>query len=228
VGLGNANAILRGRSVITISAFKWVPEFARGQVRDLRARWALEEAGLPYRTRLLGQGDNDQPEYRALQPFGQVPILEEDGLVLFESGAIVLHIGERCEALLPKNAAARARATQWLVAALNSIEPYVMNVVSIDLFYANEQWARLRRPGAVEFVSRRLAALARALGDKPFLDGDRFTAGDLMMSTVLRMLSNTDIISSHPQLVAYIERCTARPAFHRALDAQLADFRQAA
>lgn len=214
--------------MITISAFRWVPEFARGQVRDLRARWALEEARLPYRTRLLGQGDNDQPEYRALQPFGQVPILEEDGLVLFESGAIVLHIGERSEALLPKDPAARARATQWLVAALNSIEPFVMNVVIIDLFYANEQWAQLRRPGAVEFVNRRLAALDRSLGDKPFLDGDRFTAGDLMMSTVLRILSNTDIISGHPRLAAYIERCTARPAFQRALNAQLADFREAA
>jgi glutathione S-transferase len=214
--------------VITISAFRWVPEFARGQVRDLRARWALEEAGLPYRTRLLGQGDNDQPEYRALQPFGQVPILEEDGLVLFESGAIVLHIGERSEVLLPRDAAARARATQWLVAALNSIEPFVMNVAIIDLFYANEQWAQLRRPGAVEFVNRRLAALARSLGDKPFLDGERFTAGDLMMSTVLRILSNTDIVSSHPRLVAYVERCTARPAFQRALGAQLADFREAA
>ena len=214
--------------MITISAFRWVPEFARGQVRDLRARWALEEARLPYQTRLLGQGDNDQPEYRALQPFGQVPILEEDGLVLFESGAIVLHIGERSEALLPKDPAARARATQWLVAALNSIEPFVMNVVIIDLFYANEQWAQLRRPGAVEFVNRRLAALDRSLGDKPFLDGDRFTAGDLMMSTVLRILSNTDIISGHPRLAAYIERCTARPAFQRALNAQLADFREAA
>jgi glutathione S-transferase len=214
--------------VITISAFRWVPEFARGQVRDLRARWALEEAGVPYRTRLLGQGDNDQPEYRALQPFGQVPILEEDGLVLFESGAIVLHIGERSEVLLPKDAAARARATQWLVAALNSIEPFVMNVAIIDLFYANEQWAQLRRPGAVEFVNRRLAALARSLGDKPFLDGSRFTAGDLMMATVLRILANTDIVASHPQLVAYIERCTARPAFQRALNAQLADFREAA
>src|ERR1700761_950896 len=102
------------KPVITISAFRWVPEFARGQVRDLRARWALEEAGLPYQTRLLGQGDQDRPEYRAMQPFGQVPVLEEDGLVLFESGAIVLHIGERSEALLPKDSATRARATQGL------------------------------------------------------------------------------------------------------------------
>src|SRR5499425_817726 len=166
--------------MITISAFKWVPDFAQGQVRDLRARWALEEAGLPYRTRLLAQGDQDKPEYRAMQPFGQVPVLEEDGLVLFETGAIVLHIGARSETLLPADPGARARATQWLIAALNSIEPSVMNVALIDLFYANEEWAKLRRPGAIEFLEKRLAGLSRSLGDKPYLDGGRFTAGDLM------------------------------------------------
>jgi glutathione S-transferase len=214
--------------MITISAFKWVPDFAKGQVRDLRARWALEEAGLPYRTRLLEQGDQDQPEYRALQPFGQVPMLEENGLVLFETGAIVLHIGERSEVLLPKEAGARARATQWLIAALNSIEPFVINVALIDLFYANEEWAKLRRPGAVEFVQRRLGALSRSLGDKPYLDGDRFTAGDLMMTTVLRILDHTDLVSGDPRLAGYVERCTARPAFKRALAAQLGDFRAAA
>ena len=152
--------------MITISAFNWVPEFAQGQVRDLRARWALEEAGLPYKTRLLQLGDQEKPDYRALPPFGQVPILEEDGLVLFESGAIVLHIGERSEMLLPKDASGRARATQWLIAALNSIEPFVMNIAVIDLFYANEEWAKLRRPGAVEFVQKRLSALSKSLGDK--------------------------------------------------------------
>lgn len=213
--------------MITISAFKWVPDFARGQVRDLRVRWALEEAGLPYCARLLEMGDQDKPEYRALQPFGQVPILEEDGLVLFETGAIVLHIGERCEALLPKDPAARSRAVQWLIAALNSIEPFVMNVALIDLFFKDEEWAKLRRPGAVEFVKKRLSALSKSLGDKTFLDGDRFTAGDLMMSTVLRILKPTDVVSSDPRLAAYIERCIARPAFKRALDAQLGDFREA-
>ena len=212
--------------MITISAFKWVPEFAQGQVRDLRARWALEEAGLPYRTRLLKQGDQDQPDYRAKQPFGQVPILEENDLVLFESGAIVLHIGERSEMLLPKDAG--ARATQWLIAALNSIEPFVMNVALIDVFYAKEEWAKLRRPGAVEFVQKRLSSLSRSLGDKPYLDGDRFTAGDLMMTTVLRILKHTDIVTSDKRLAAYVERCTARPAFKRAFDAQIGDFRQAA
>jgi glutathione S-transferase len=210
--------------MITISAFKWVPEFAQGQVRDLRARWALEEAGLPYKTRLLKLGDQEKPDYRALQPFGQVPIL----LVLFESGAIVLHIGERSEMLLPKDASGRARATQWLIAALNSIEPFVMNIAVIDLFYANEEWAKLRRPGAVEFVQKRLSALSKSLSDKPYLDGDRFTAGDLMMTTVLRILKHTDIVTSEKRLAAYVERCTARPAFKRAFDAQIGDFREAA
>jgi glutathione S-transferase len=214
--------------MITISAFKWVPEFAQGQVRDLRARWALEEAGLPYKTRLLELGDQDKPDYRALQPFGQVPILEEGGLALFESGAIVLHIAERSEALLPKETRARAHAVQWLVAALNSIEPWIMNVAMIDLFYQNEEWAKLRRPGAVEFAQKRLSALSKSLGDKPYLDGDRFTAGDLMMTTVLRIPNDTDIVTSDKRLAAYVERCTARPAFKRALAAQLGDFRIAA
>jgi glutathione S-transferase len=214
--------------MITISAFRWVPEFARGQVRDLRVRWALEEAGLPYRTRLLAQGDQDAPAYRALQPFGQVPVFEEDGLVVFESGAIVLHVGARSEALLPKEAGARARATQWLIAALNSIEPVVMNLAAIDLFYADEEWAKLRRPGAVELVQKRLSSLSGSLGDKPYLDGERFTAGDLMMATVLRILKHTDIVTSDRRLAAYVERCTGRPAFRRAFDAQLGDFEEAA
>ena len=214
--------------MITISAFKSVPDFAKGQVRDLRVRWALEEAGLPYQTRLLEQGDQDRPDYRALQPFGQVPIFEEDGFVLFETGAIVLHIGERSETLLPKDPSARARATQWLIAALNSIEPFVMNVAVIDLFYSNEEWAKLRRPGAVEFAQKRLAALSERLGDGPYLDGARFTAGDLMMTTVLRILNHTDIVTSDARLAAYIDRCTARPAFKRAFDAQVADIDAAA
>jgi glutathione S-transferase len=129
---------------------------------------------------------------------------------------------------LPKDTRARARAVQWLIAALNSIETFAMNVALIDMFYANEEWAKLRRPGAVEFVQRRLAALSKTLGEKPYLDGDRFTAGDLMMSTVLRILDHTDIVTSDKRLATYIERCTARPAFKRALDAQLGDFKEAA
>jgi glutathione S-transferase len=211
--------------MITVTAFRWVPPFARGQVRDLRARWALEEAGLPYRTRLLEQGDQDKPQHRAVQPFGQVPVLEDDGLTLFESGAIVLHIGERSETLLPKDAGARARATQWLIAALNSIEPHIMNVAVIHLFYADQEWATLRAPSATEFARHRVASLAKALGDKPYLDGDRFTAGDLMMVTVLRIIPELIV---EPNLKAYVDRCTARPAFQRALAAQMGDFREAA
>jgi glutathione S-transferase len=211
--------------MITISAFRWVPPFARGQVRDLRVRWALEETGLPYKTRLLEQGDQDKPDYRVLQPFGQVPILEEDGQVMFESGAIVLHIGERCEALLPKDAGARARATQWLIAALNSVEPHIMNVAVLDLFYAEQDWAKLRRPSAVQFARHRLNSLANALGDKPYLDGERFTAGDLIMTTVLRIAPE---LVTDPRLAAYVGRCTSRPAFRRALDAQMGDFRAVA
>jgi glutathione S-transferase len=209
--------------MITVSAFAWVPSFARGQVRDLRVRWALEEAGLPYSSRLLEQGDQDTPAYRAMQPFGQVPVFEEDGDSLFESGAIVLHIGERTAALLPKDPAAKARATQWVIAALNSIEPHIMNVALIELFYANEEWAKLRREGARAFAQHRLTSLANHLGDKPYLDGETFTAGDLLMSTVLRIMP--DLVEDQ-RLKDYVARCTARPAFKRALDAQMADFRE--
>ena len=210
--------------MITISAFRWVPAFAQGQVRDLRARWALEEAGLEYRTRLLTNGDQDKPEYRALQPFGQVPILEENGETLFESGAIVLHIGERSETLLPKAPGPRAKAIQWLIAALNSVEPHIANVATL-IFHEGEEWAKLRRPSATAFAKRRLASLATALGDKPYLDGDHFTAGDLMMTTVLRI--KPELVEDQ-RLQAYVARCTARPAFQRALAAQLGDFSQAA
>jgi glutathione S-transferase len=192
----------------------------------LRVRWALEEVGLPYKVRLLEQGDQEKPDYRLLQPFGQVPIFEDDGLALFESGAIVLHIAERSETLLPKDPVTRARAVQWLIAALNSVEPSVVNVFLIDRIFKNEEWAKLRRPGAVEFMNKKLDAVATRLGDKPFLDGERFTAGDLMMSTVLRF--HSEVAKRDPRLAAYIDRCTARAAFERALNAQLGDFREAA
>jgi glutathione S-transferase len=212
--------------MITISAFEWVPDFAQGQVRDLRARWALEEAGMSYRTRLLAQGDQDKPEYRAMQPFGQVPVFEEDGFTLFESGAIVRYIGERSETLLQADPKARARATQWMFAALNSIEPFIMDVARIELFYKDQEWAKLRRPGAVEFAHRRLNGLSKALGDKHYLDGERFTAGDLMMTTVLRIMP--ELTKEHANLAALVERCTARPAFQRAHAAQMGDFKKAA
>jgi glutathione S-transferase len=210
--------------MIKLTAFAWVPPFAAGLVRDLRIRWALEEAGIPYEEKLIQQGDQDQPDYRAIQPFGQVPVIEEDGLTLFESGAILLHIGERSEALLPRDPAARARAIQWVFAALNSIEPHVQNLALIDLFYANEDWAKQRRPGAAEFLEKRLDAVVARLGDRDYLDSDRFTAGDLMMTTVLRILRHTDLVAKRPTLHAYQTRCEARPAFRKALADQIAPF----
>lgn len=212
--------------MITISAFQSVPDFARGLVRDLRVRWALEEAGLPYKVRLIGPEDQSSPEYRACQPFGQVPYFEEDGLRLFESGAIVLHLGERSEALLPRGAEGRARAVCWLVAALNSIEPFVQQLAEIDLFYAEEDWAKGRRPSAEAAVRGRLAQLTACLQGRDYLE-DRFTAGDLMMTTVLRSLRHTDLVDSDPVLAAYRARCEARPAFKRALEAQLSAFEPA-
>ncbi|HVZ06961.1 glutathione S-transferase family protein [Rhodopila sp.] len=214
--------------MITITAFAWVPGFAQGHVKDLRVRWALEEAGLPYQTRLLRQGDQDTPEYRALQPFGQVPVLQQDGLTLFESGAIVLHIGERSEALLPRDPAARARAIQYVFAALNSIEPHTAALAAVEVFHADQPWAPLRRPSLEAFARGRLTGLAKALGRKPFLDGDQFTVGDLIMATVLRDLGDRPVLAEHSNLVDYVARCAGRPAFIRALNAQLADFRRAA
>lgn len=210
--------------MIKVTAFEWVPPFAAGLVRDLRIRWALEEAGEAYEERLLAQGEQNSPEYRAIQPFAQVPVYEEDGLTLFESGAILLHIGERSEVLLPPDPAERARAIQWVFAALNSIEPHVQNLALIDLFYPDEQWAKQRRPGAAEFVEKRLDALAARLGDKEYLDDSRFTAGDLMMTTVLRILRHTDLVAARPALHAYQLRCEARPAFKKALADQIAPF----
>lgn len=209
--------------MITVTAFKWVPPFAQGIVRDLRVRWALEEAGLPYETKLIAQGDQTSAENRALQPFGQVPAFEEDGLVLFESGAIVLHIGERSDVLLPADPKERARAVTWLIAALNSMEVVVQALASIDLFYADQEWAKLHRPDVEKAVKRRLSELAAQLGDREHLEG-RFTAGDLMMATVLQILRHTDLVSSEPTLAAYLARCEARPAFQRALRDQMNDF----
>lgn len=211
--------------MIRLTAFKWVPPFAEGLVRDLRVRWALEEAGIPYEERLIDQSEQNTPAYRSMQPFGQVPVIEEDGLTLFESGAILLHIGERSEALLPRDPAGKAQAIQWVFAALNSIEPHIQNLALIDLFYTDEEWAKLRRPGALDFVERRLDALAARLGERDYLDSDRFTAGDLIMTTVLDILRHTDLVEKRPNLHAYRLRCKARPAYQKALADQIAPFR---
>ena len=225
--MSNHSPAGRPEGMITVTAFNWVPPFARGLVRDLRVRWALEEARLPYRTRLIGPDDQASADYRAQQPFGQVPVLEENGLVLLESGAIVLHIGARSEVLLPRDGPGRSRAVTWVFAALNTIEVAVDPLVEIDLFWASQQWAALRRPDVEQKVRRRLTELASWLGDRDYLE-DRFTAGDLMMTTVLRSLRHTDLLDAEPALKAYKERCEARPAFRKALADQMATFEGAA
>jgi len=211
--------------MIRVSAFRWVPPFAQGLVRDLRVRWALEEAGLPYEERLIGPEDQKSESYRRMQPFGQVPTYEEDGLVLFESGAIVLHIAERSEVLMPSEPNARARTQAWVFAALNSVEPHMQNFAALDLFFAKEEWAKLRRPSALAMIQSRLTDLARWLEGREYLE-DRFTAGDLMMTTVLGIPRHTDLVTKMPVLEAYRLRCEARPAFQRALAAQMAPFAQ--
>jgi glutathione S-transferase len=208
---------------IRITAFKWVPPFAQGLVRDLRVRWALEEAGLPYQEELLAAGEQNSPAHRAVQPFGQVPVYEEDGLTLFESGSIVMHIAERCPALLPVDAARRSRARTWMFAALSSVEPHVQNLTTIDLFFPNEDWAKQRRPAAEKMAAGRLDALVARLEGRQYLE-EEFTAGDLLMVSVLRLLRHTRLVADRPVLAAYQARCEARPAFQRALAAQLAPF----
>ena len=210
-------------TTIRVSVFRAVPPFAQGLVRDLRVRWALEEAGRAYSEHVIGPEDQKSEAYRRLQPFGQVPAYEEGDLVLFESGAIVHHIAQQCEALMPADPAGRARVTSWMFAAMNTIEPHIQNLAAIDLFYAQEDWAKARRPGAVEAVQQRLQALATWLGERSYLE-DRFTAADLLMVTVLRILRHTNIVAQIPVLESYRLRCEARPAFQRALAAQMAVF----
>ncbi len=209
--------------MITLSAFRWVPPLAQGLVRDLRVRWALEEAGIPYQERLIGPEDQASAAYRALQPFGQVPAIETGNLKLFESGAIVIHIAEGSDALMPSDSNGRARTSAWIFAALNSVEPQIQNLAELDLFHAREAWAPMRRPMAVEGVQKRLAAVENWLGGRDYLE-DRFTAADLMMTTVLRILRHTDIVSDRPALKAYQARCEARPAFQKAMADHLRPF----
>jgi glutathione S-transferase len=212
---------LNPNAAIEITAFGWVPEFAQGVVRDLRVRWALEEAGLDYRVRLLGQ---ERPlEYLKEQPFDQVPCFNDGKVRIFESGAIIQYIGEQSEALLPADPQGKYRAIQWTYAALNSVEPAIINLLLIDIFFVGEEWAKLRRPGAEDFAKLKLKRVSEWLGDKDWLE-DRFTIGDLLMITVLRFLRHTDLVSQFPNLAAYVKRGEARPAFQRALADQLAAY----
>jgi glutathione S-transferase len=207
---------------IEITAFNQVPDFAQGLVRDLRVRWALEEAGLDYRVRLLG---TPRPaDYIHEQPFDQVPCFSDGQVNIFESGAIVQYIGEKSEALLPREAQAKYRAIQWNYAALNSVEPAILNVFAVTLFHADQEWAKLRRPGAEDFARLKLKRVSDWLGEKQWLEGNRFTIGDLVMVTVLRFLRHTDLVAEFPNLAAYQKRGESRPAFQRALSDQLAVF----
>jgi glutathione S-transferase len=210
---------------IEVTAFRWVPEFAQGYVRDLRVRWALEEAGLPYEAILIDPKVQKSEAYRHWQPFGQVPAYKDDKVEMFESGAIVLHIAGKSEALAPKDEPGRARVTAWVIAALNSIEPHAQNLVQLDVFHAGEDWAKARRPQAEAMLNKRLAELSVWLGAKDYLEG-RFTAGDLIMATVLRELVDCGALARFRNLDAYHRRCEARPAFGRALEAQMKPFRE--
>ena len=207
-------------AAIEITAFRWVPEFAQGLVRDLRVRWALEEAGIDYRVRLLGQ---ERPlDYLKEQPFDQVPCFNDGVVRIFETGAIVQYLGEKSEALLPQDPQGKYRAIQWTYAALNSVEPAFINLLLIDIFFVGEEWANLRRPGATDFAKLKLKRVSEWLGDKQWLEGDRFTIGDLLMITVLRFLRHTDLVAGVPNLADYLKRGEARPAFQRALADQVA------
>ena len=210
-------------SIHRLTAFKWAPPIVQGLVRDIRVRWALEEAGLPYEEKLLEFGDQNTPEHRAVQPFGQVPVYEEDGLTLFESGSIVMHIGEKSPVLLPVEPGARARVRTWMIAALNSVEPAVQTLAVLDLFFAKEEWAPLRRPSALAMAQARLNAVAAVLADREYLE-KQFSGADVLMTTVLRFIRHTTVVSDIPVLAAYQARCEARPAFKRALADQLAPF----
>jgi len=211
--------------MINCYAFGSVPPFARGVVRDLRVRWALEEAGLRYRVTLVGDHEGAMPlsGYRAIQPFGQVPAIEDGDLTLFESGAIVLYVAQRSGALLPDDPPARARVIQWMFAALNTIEVPIQRLAEIDFFHADESWAKERRPAAVESVRRRLAELASRLDGRDHLV-ESFSAADILMTSVLRMLRHTHLLEEEPVLLAYKQRCEARPAFAKALADQMASF----
>lgn len=208
--------------MIKVSAFRMVSPPVQGLVRDLRVRWALEEAGLAYQTVLVDQSESKSDAYRQFQPFGQIPYYQEDELVLFESGAIVLHIAEKAEQLLPRDSTARLLVTQWLFAALNSVEPPVQHLAQIDLFFSDTAWAKERRPEAERVVLMRLAVLESRLADRDYLEGS-FSAADILMTSVLRFLRHTDLIARFPAIDGYVQRCQARPAFQRALAAQIED-----
>ncbi|WP_404481224.1 glutathione S-transferase family protein [Novosphingobium sp. BL-52-GroH] len=207
---------------LEITAFEWVPRFAQGQVRDLRPRWACEEYGLPYKVRLVSA--IERPEwYFQDQPWGQVPFVRDGEVGIFESGATLIHIAEKAGALPPVGSQERASVLSWLLAAFNSIEPFVMEFVNCAVFSRTEDWAPLRQPSLLETLHGRLSRLETALGDRAWLAG-AFSIADIAMASILRALPDPAVLAAHAALAAYVERATTRPAFQRALAAQLAPF----
>jgi glutathione S-transferase len=210
-------------STPTITAFKNSPDRGRGLARDMRVRWAFEEVGQPYNVQLVTFEELKQPAYREVQPFGQIPAYEEGDLVLFESGAIVLHIAEKNAGLLPSEENARARAIAWMFCALNTVEAPIVERSFFTLFERDKSWYEERLPMLNERVNVRLKELSNQLGQSEWLDG-AFSAGDLLMVTVLRRLGGSGLIENYPNICDYIARAEARPAYQRAFAAQLAVF----
>ena len=208
---------------ITITAFESSPDEGHGLARDMRVRWALEEVGLPYEVRLVSFKAMKEPAHRKRHPFGQIPTYEEDNLVLFESGAIIFHIAERHAGLLPDDANARARAITWIFAALNTVEPPIVEREQAPYQEGDKPWYLERLPMIEDCVRARLVDLSYRLGDADWLDG-AFSAGDLLMLMVLRRLEGTGLLEEYPNLLRYIARGEARPAYKRAFDAQMAVF----
>jgi len=207
----------------TITAFENSPDRGRGLARDLRVRWALEEVGQPYDVRLLSFSAMKEPAHRAIHPFGQIPTYEEGDLALFDSGAIVLHIAQAQAGLLPADANARARAISWMLAAVSTMEPVIVQREVAILFEGNKSWHEERLPLVFDRIRGRLGELSMYLGDAEWLDGE-FSAGDLLMVDVLRRLASSGLLGEYPNLAAYVARGEARPAFRRAFDAQYAIF----
>lgn len=209
--------------MITITAMKWVPPFAAGQVRDHRARWILNEVDWPYEVRLLDACDMASDQYREKQPFGQVPCFEETGRpTLFESGAIVVDVATRAGKLIPSDGPERSVILSWVIAALNSIEPSLMNVAEVEYFIDDPNEQNTRRPAVVAAAEQRLSQLEAALGDRQWLVGDTFTVADLMMASVLKIARRLKLLDQHRTLMDYQDRCLDRPAYRKAVADQRA------
>lgn len=205
-----------------LTTLQSVPSFAQGYVRDLPVRWAFEEIGLPYELKLISAEDKNSENYRRQQPFGQVPVLEDGELVLFESGSILLHLGEKSEKILPKDPAQRARARTWVLAALNSLDPYVRAYRAAKDNSEKEEWAKARLPAVLEALNKNLKALNHWLQGREYFE-NQFSIGDIMMTIMLRNLE-PELFLNFPNLTQFLKRCEARPAFQKALNDQLKTF----